>query len=194
MLPGHGWNDRAGGAPLPLPPRALASSPGPARRAPGSRVGSRPSFCPWLSPLERPPEGSRLLPGWRAGAGLSGGPPGWEAGRGQSCPSLPPGSRQPASFLFQQRSPTVQWRLLGQKMLSGKGWSPGLSHCPHLLGFTGKAYGGSQAGGRIGAVASGLRQSHVCDLHRSSRRRQILHPLRKARDGTHNLMVPSQIR
>ena len=36
--------------------------------------------------------------------------------------------------------------------------------------------------------------SRVCDLHHSSRQRQILNPLSKARDQTRNLMVPSQIR
>ena len=36
--------------------------------------------------------------------------------------------------------------------------------------------------------------SHICDLHHSSRQRQILNPLREARDQTLNLMVPSQIR
>ena len=35
--------------------------------------------------------------------------------------------------------------------------------------------------------------SHVCDLHHSSQQGQILNPLSKARDRTHNLMVPSQI-
>ena len=35
--------------------------------------------------------------------------------------------------------------------------------------------------------------SHVCDLHHSSRQLGILNPLNKARDQTHNLMVPSQI-
>ena len=61
------------------------------------------------------------------------------------------------------------------------------------------AYGGSQARGLIGAAATGLRQSHttqdpsrVCNLHHSSRQRQILNPLSKARDQTHNLMVPSR--
>ena len=33
--------------------------------------------------------------------------------------------------------------------------------------------------------------SRVCDLHHSSWQRQILSPLGKARDQTHNLMVPS---
>ena len=63
------------------------------------------------------------------------------------------------------------------------------------------AYGGSQARGPIGAVATGLRQSHsnqdpshVCNLHHSSRQRRILNPLSKARDWTRNLMVPSRIR
>ena len=35
--------------------------------------------------------------------------------------------------------------------------------------------------------------SHVCDLHYSSQQCQILNPLNKARDQTHNLMVPSWI-
>ena len=35
--------------------------------------------------------------------------------------------------------------------------------------------------------------SHVCDLHYSSRQRQILNPLSDARDRTRNLMVPSRI-
>ena len=63
------------------------------------------------------------------------------------------------------------------------------------------AYGGSQARGRIGAVAPGLRQSHsnagssrVCNLHHSSRQRRIVNPLSKGRDRTRNLMFPSRIR
>ena len=36
--------------------------------------------------------------------------------------------------------------------------------------------------------------SRVCDLHHSSQQCWILNPLSKARDGTRNLMVPSQIR
>ena len=63
------------------------------------------------------------------------------------------------------------------------------------------AYGGSQARGRIGAVATGLPRaiatqdpSRVCDLHHSSQQRQILNPLSKGRDRTRNLMVPSRIR
>ena len=35
--------------------------------------------------------------------------------------------------------------------------------------------------------------SRICDLHHSSRQRWILNPLSEARDGTHNLMVPSRI-
>ena len=35
--------------------------------------------------------------------------------------------------------------------------------------------------------------SHVCDLHHSSRQHWILNLLRKARDRTHTLTVPSQI-
>ena len=36
--------------------------------------------------------------------------------------------------------------------------------------------------------------SHVCDLYCSSQQCQIFNPLSEARDRTHNLMVPSQIR
>ena len=64
------------------------------------------------------------------------------------------------------------------------------------------AHGGSQDRGLIGAVllayatATAIpNPSCMCDLHHSSRQRQILSPLSKARDQTrNNLMVPSQIR
>ena len=36
--------------------------------------------------------------------------------------------------------------------------------------------------------------SRVCNLHHSSWQRQSLNPLSKARDRTHNLMIPSWIR
>ena len=36
--------------------------------------------------------------------------------------------------------------------------------------------------------------SRVCDPHHSSWQRRILNPLSEARDRTHNLMIPSQIR
>ena len=36
--------------------------------------------------------------------------------------------------------------------------------------------------------------SLICNLHHSSRQRQILNPLSKARNRIHNLVVPSQIR
>ena len=36
--------------------------------------------------------------------------------------------------------------------------------------------------------------SHICNLHHSSRQCQILNPLSKARDQTHNIIVPSLIR
>ena len=64
------------------------------------------------------------------------------------------------------------------------------------------AYGGSQARGLIGAVATGLLQSHsnagselsrVCDLHHSLQQRRVLNPRREAKDQTRNLMVPSRI-
>ena len=48
------------------------------------------------------------------------------------------------------------------------------------------AHGGSQAGGRIRAVATGLRHS--------SQQCQILNPLSKARHRTRNPMDPSRIR
>ena len=47
-------------------------------------------------------------------------------------------------------------------------------------------YGGFQARGLIGAAAT--------SLHHSSEQRPILDPMSKARDRTHNLMVPSLIR
>ena len=36
--------------------------------------------------------------------------------------------------------------------------------------------------------------SYICDLHHSSQQCRILNPLSKARDRTHNLMIPSRIR
>ena len=36
--------------------------------------------------------------------------------------------------------------------------------------------------------------SRICDLHHSSQQCLVLNPLSEARAGTHNLMVPSQIR
>ena len=62
------------------------------------------------------------------------------------------------------------------------------------------AYGGSQARGLIRAIvpayarATATRdQSRICDLHHRSWQRQILNPQSKARDLTHNFMVPSRI-
>ena len=62
------------------------------------------------------------------------------------------------------------------------------------------AYGGSQARGGIGAVATGLRHSHSSlgsELHLRptphSWQRQILKPQSEARDQTCVLMVTSQI-
>ena len=68
-----------------------------------------------------------------------------------------------------------------------------------FLGPLPVAQGGSQARGRIRAVAAGLCESHsnagsVCNLHHSSRQCRILNPLSKARDRTRNPMVPSWIR
>ena len=66
------------------------------------------------------------------------------------------------------------------------------------------AYGGSQARGRIRAVAAGLPHSHLLckvmqdlsgtfDLHHSSRPHRILNPLREDRDQTHILMDASRV-
>ena len=63
------------------------------------------------------------------------------------------------------------------------------------------AYGGSQAGGRMGAVSAGLSQSHsnlgdpshAHDLHHSSQQHQILNPLSEARDWTWVLMDASRV-
>ena len=65
-------------------------------------------------------------------------------------------------------------------------------------GGTPRACRGSHARGLIGAVAASLRHSNtrsefICDLHHSSQQHWFLNPLIEARDGTCNLMVPSQI-
>ena len=63
------------------------------------------------------------------------------------------------------------------------------------------AYGGSQARGPIGAVATGLHQGHSntgSELRLQPTpqltQRRIVNPLSKGRDRTRNLMVPSRIR
>ena len=75
------------------------------------------------------------------------------------------------------------------------------------------AYGGSQARGSnqsyscwpttteselqllayYNRATATLDPRHVCDIHHSSWQCRILNPLSKARDQTHNLMVPSRI-
>ena len=62
------------------------------------------------------------------------------------------------------------------------------------------AYGGSQSRGSIRAVEASLRQSHsntdlswICDLHYSSRKHQILNPLREAGDQIHVLVDASWV-
>ena len=59
------------------------------------------------------------------------------------------------------------------------------------------AYGGSQAGGRIRAIAAGLRQSHSNARSKTHltftpqlMEHQILSPLSEPRDQTRNPMVP----
>ena len=61
------------------------------------------------------------------------------------------------------------------------------------------AYGGSQARGLIGAIATSYTTatatqdpSRICDLHHSSWQHWILNPLNEARDQTHELMNPTQ--
>ena len=64
------------------------------------------------------------------------------------------------------------------------------------------AYASAQASDRTGATAllvyaraiATLHPSHDCDLHRSTWQRWILDPLSEARDRTHILMDPSQVR
>ena len=63
------------------------------------------------------------------------------------------------------------------------------------------AYGGSQAKGKIGAVAAGLHHSrskvgssHIWDLHHSSGHCWILHPPNEVRDPTSLLKDTSQVR
>ena len=63
-----------------------------------------------------------------------------------------------------------------------------------------EAYGGSQAQGLIRATAASHSHSHSNAgsephmRHHSSRQHRILNPLSEAKDRTHNVMVPSQIR
>ena len=70
-----------------------------------------------------------------------------------------------------------------------------------LFRATTAVHGGSQARGRIGAAAAGLRHSHsntnpslVYDPHHSVRQCWILNPLCKARDRTHVLMDTTWLR
>ena len=69
-----------------------------------------------------------------------------------------------------------------------------------LFRATPAAYGGSQARGQIGTVATGYDTatamqdpSHVFDLHYSSRQRRILNLPSKARDRTCVLMDASRV-
>ena len=61
------------------------------------------------------------------------------------------------------------------------------------------AYGGSQATSnpscccRPTPVTATPDPSRISDLHHSSQQRQILNPLKEARNPTHNLVVPSWI-
>ena len=64
-----------------------------------------------------------------------------------------------------------------------------LSFCYFLVRSA--SYGGSQAMGRIGAVAAGLR--HTSNLHHSTRQRHILNPLNEAGDWTCILMDAGRV-
>ena len=74
-----------------------------------------------------------------------------------------------------------------------------LSFC--LFRATPMEYGGSQARGLVRATVASLCHSYsyarykpcLRPTHHSSWQRWILNPLSKARDRTHNLMVPSHI-
>ena len=62
------------------------------------------------------------------------------------------------------------------------------------------AYGGSQARGPIGAVATSLHPatatwdpSPICDLYHSLQQHQILNPLNEAGNRTHILMDASRV-
>ena len=70
-----------------------------------------------------------------------------------------------------------------------------------FFGATPTAYGGSQARGRIGVVATALRQGHSNAGSEPRLQptpqltgRRIVNPLSKGRDRTRNLVVPSRIR
>lgn len=71
ILPAHVWNAKDGGGTLASP--SILAAPGGPWLPPLAHKPS-PDLCPRPSPLERPQEGNRLLPGWWAGSGLSGGP------------------------------------------------------------------------------------------------------------------------
>ena len=97
-------------------------------------------------------------------------------------------------------------RLLVALLLPSASVQPGASTFlppPFFLLFRAafEAYGGSQVGGQIGAVAASLHHSHsntgseplICNLWHSSWQLGILHPLSEARDRTCILMDASQI-
>ena len=70
----------------------------------------------------------------------------------------------------------------------------------HLFRAASVAYGGSQARDLIGAILMAYTTatatpgpSNICDLHHNSQQHWLLDPLSKARNQTHNFMVPSQI-
>ena len=56
------------------------------------------------------------------------------------------------------------------------------------------AYGGSQARGPIGAVATTWDLSFICDLHHGSWQHRILNSVSEARDQTLVLMDASRVR
>ena len=73
--------------------------------------------------------------------------------------------------------------------------------CVCVFRATLEPYEGSQARGRMRAIAAGLPNSHrnsgslsrVCDLHHRSQQCHIFNPLSEVRDWTHVIMDTSQI-
>ena len=141
--------------------------------------------------------------------------PGLEAPQGREGVALPTSGlrtqrtlcRPPQACLFPSRIPREQILYPSSPLSCPRAFS-GYQELTHnfltLLAFffflyllfraTFEAYGGSQARGLIKGTAAGLHHSHRHARYHRSWQCRILNLLSKARDRTHNLMVPSQIR